>query len=99
MTASSYPIDGDEDALLQGILDHLDRIREAGGSRSQPNTAAEMSKLIVDHCIESYEKKARGPSKDPKSLLSIRQMFSKAINVIVRDASFGVTRSSSLTVL
>lgn len=45
-----------------------------------------MSKLIVDYCVESYERRP----ESPQGLLSIRQMFSKAINAIVRDTAFEV---------
>ncbi|KAG6368369.1 hypothetical protein INS49_002574 [Diaporthe citri] len=47
---------------------------------------------IVDYCIESYERRP----ESPKGLLSIRQMFSKAINVIGRGETMLFKDFSSL---
>lgn len=70
---------------MEGILDYLRRQREYGGSRSQPGSTDEMSELIVEYCIESYERRP-DPLRQAigKDLLSIRQVFSNSINVIVR---------------
>jgi hypothetical protein len=88
ISACSHPIDDSENELLKGILDLLEKQGEAGGSGLQPSSASEMSELIVDYCVESYERKPRNThEKRPENCklddLSIRQAFSKSINSIV----------------
>lgn len=89
ISASSHPIDDGEDELLNGILDRLEKQKEAAGSGSQPGSTVEMSQLIVDYCIETYERKPgaldEGRPEDCRltGFPSIRQVFSKAINSIV----------------
>lgn len=41
--------------LLEGVVDHLTKQIESGGSHSLPGSTAEMSQLIIDFCIASYE--------------------------------------------
>ncbi|KAI8244721.1 Ankyrin-3 [Colletotrichum sp. SAR 10_96] len=91
ISASSHPIDDGEDELLNGILDRLEKQREAAGSESQPGSTAEMSQLIVDYCVETYERKPRAHDDErPEDCRltgfpSIRQVFSKSVNSIARD--------------
>lgn len=104
LSASSHPIDGNENELLDGILDLLEKQEEAGGRGLQPSSASEMSQFIVDYCVESYERKPRAANEDrPKdcqleNFLSIRQTFSDSINSIVcspipREKAYGLTFS------
>ncbi|KAK1953533.1 ankyrin [Colletotrichum sublineola] len=95
ITASSYPMDDTEDELLKGILDLLEKQGEAAGSDSQPGSAAEMSRLIVDYCVDNYERKPQSREGEvPKNcnlaeFPSIRQVFSKSINSIVCQTILG----------
>ncbi|KAJ4249866.1 hypothetical protein NW762_012209 [Fusarium torreyae] len=86
-TATSSQADGDSDRLLEGILHHLSKQIEAQGSRSQPSTVLDMSKLIVYYCIDSYERQRKldGHSNRSELQTSIRQIFSNAINIIGRN--------------
>ncbi|KAJ4322521.1 hypothetical protein N0V84_004767 [Fusarium piperis] len=76
--------------LMEGILEQLRKEAEVGGTASQPKSAVDMSRFIIDYCIGSYERLAKGG--EPKSHTgpqgpgSIRQIFSNAINKIVRHA-------------
>ncbi|KAK1847433.1 hypothetical protein CCHR01_09959 [Colletotrichum chrysophilum] len=91
ISASSHPIDDGENELLNDVLDRLEKDREAGGSILQQASTAEMSQLIVDFCVDSYERKPKvHDSNRPeacrlKDFPSIRQAFSKSINSIARD--------------
>lgn len=87
ITASPHPLDDKKNTLVEGILDHLSKQREDGGSRSQPGSTFEMSELIVEYCIGSYERRPNSSRQTLGSqLLSIRQMFSNSINIIVRKS-------------
>ncbi|KAL3292491.1 1-alkyl-2-acetylglycerophosphocholine esterase, partial [Colletotrichum asianum] len=59
ISASSHPIDDGENELLNDVLDRLEKDREAGGSILQQASTAEMSQLIVDFCVDSYEQKPK----------------------------------------
>ncbi|KAJ0364247.1 hypothetical protein COL26b_012633, partial [Colletotrichum chrysophilum] len=59
ISASSHPIDDGENELLNDVLDLLEKDREAGGSILQQASTAEMSQLIVDFCVDSYERKPK----------------------------------------
>ncbi|KAM0544379.1 hypothetical protein ACHAPJ_011838 [Fusarium lateritium] len=87
ITATSPQVDGDKDTLLEGILHHLTKQIEAQGSRSQPSSVFDMSKLIVYYCIGSYERQRKldDQSNRPELQTSIRQIFSNAINIIGRN--------------
>ncbi|KAK2731880.1 ankyrin unc44 [Colletotrichum kahawae] len=91
ISASSHPIDDGEDELLNGILDRLEKQGEAGGSDLQPGSTTEMSQLIVDYCVDSYERKPKGHDDERpedcklKDFPSIRQTFSKSINSIIMN--------------
>ncbi len=99
ITTTSHPIDDTHENLVMDILEHLSKQVEDGGSRSQPTSVAEMSRIIVDFCINTYERrrkqkddqigqdKAHISKKDTQNNiqeLSIRQIFSRYINKIVR---------------
>lgn len=87
ITASPHPLDDNENTLVEGILDYLRRQREDGGNGSQPGSTDEMSELIVEYCIGSYERRPNSARQTlPKDLLSIRQMFSNSIKIIVRKS-------------
>lgn len=55
-----------------------------------------MSRLIVEYCIGSYERRPKVQEDEetatamPEGLLSIRQMFSNSINTIVRETVTGI---------
>ena len=85
ITATSPQVDGDKDALVEGILHHLSTQIEAQGSRSQRSSVLDMSKLIINYCIGSYERQHKpGDWKNKLEVQpSIRQIFSNAINIIV----------------
>ncbi|VUC26309.1 unnamed protein product [Clonostachys rosea] len=82
ITATCDPIDGIEETLPQGIIDHIRKQARVRGNRSQPYTPFYMSKLLLDYCIGSYE---RVPVAADKEQLSIRQIFSNYINTIGRE--------------
>ncbi|KAH0443141.1 hypothetical protein CcaCcLH18_01254 [Colletotrichum camelliae] len=102
ISASSHPIDDGEDELLNGILAHLEKQRKVAESKSQPDSIAEMSQLIVDYCVETYERKPAahdGERPDDCKLEdfpSIRQTFSKSINSIARGETKLFERFSKL---
>ncbi|KAF5565383.1 het-6-heterokaryon incompatibility [Fusarium napiforme] len=79
ITATSSPLDGSPDILVEEILNSLSKQGEYGGSGAQPVSAAELVPAIIDHCIGSYE---RRPSDGEH--LSIGQNFSHYINRIGR---------------
>ena len=59
ITAANDPVDDSKDSLLNGIVNYLNKLMEEGGSGTQPGTASEMSQLIVDYCISSFERKIK----------------------------------------
>ncbi|EQB56523.1 hypothetical protein CGLO_03466 [Colletotrichum gloeosporioides Cg-14] len=103
ISASSHPIDDSENELFQGILDHLEKLGEAGGSDLQPGSTAEMSQLIIDYCVDYYERKPKAHEGErPEecklgNFPSIRQTFSKSINSIARDETNMFEKLSKLT--
>ncbi|KAI9896675.1 hypothetical protein N3K66_008847 [Trichothecium roseum] len=82
LTASSYPVDGSKEGLLQDILEELRSQGDYGGSQSLPKTAPDMSDYIVEYCVASYERKRKAEKTDDRS---IRQLFSHSINLIGID--------------
>ncbi|CAH0051314.1 unnamed protein product [Clonostachys solani] len=87
ITATWDPIDGIEETLPQGIIDHIRKQAKVRGKRYQPHNAFYMSKLLVDFCIGSYERARIPTDKDPEheQQVSIRQIFSNYMNTIGRD--------------
>ncbi|KAF4785494.1 hypothetical protein HER10_EVM0006852 [Colletotrichum scovillei] len=71
ITASSHPIDGKKNVLLEGVVDHLTKQTESGGSRSLPGSTAEMSRLIIDFCISSYETLPKASRKSSSTTLGV----------------------------
>ncbi|KXH30275.1 hypothetical protein CSIM01_12630 [Colletotrichum simmondsii] len=71
ITASSHPIDGKKNVLLEGVVDHLTKQTESGGSRSLPGSTAEMSRLIIDFCIASYETLPKASRKSSPTTLGV----------------------------
>ncbi|KAK0381850.1 hypothetical protein CLIM01_00749 [Colletotrichum limetticola] len=57
ITANSCLFDNGNDTLVQGLLDQLSTQAQYGGRMSQPGSADEMSRLIVEYCIASYERR------------------------------------------
>ncbi|KXH59628.1 hypothetical protein CSAL01_04179 [Colletotrichum salicis] len=84
ITASFHSIDGRKRVLLDGVLDHLNKQTESGRSRSQPASTTEMRKVIIEHCIASYE---RSPKTSAKTL-------GKASNQATRKASAETLRGT-----
>lgn len=97
ISATSLPADDDEPAWVDQFIGHLNKRAEDGGTKSQPESTEEMVKLMVNYCVGSYE---RPPAKDAadndvshtnteelhwRQKLSIRQIFSNYINVLVRN--------------
>ncbi|KAF4953661.1 hypothetical protein FSARC_12346 [Fusarium sarcochroum] len=80
ISASSCSLDDNQENLVEGILDQLNKKAQFGGKESQPASAEGMSKMIVDYCVGSYERK---PKLEVK--MSIGQIFSNYINKIGRD--------------
>jgi hypothetical protein len=78
--------DDSHDTLMKGILGRLNKQADYGGSGSQPGSVADMSRLIVDYCIDSYEKQPKSHSQK-----SIAQTFSNYMNKIVSRASSTLT--------
>lgn len=59
-----------------------------------------MSELIVQYCIGSYERRPDSSRQTlPKDLLSIRQMFSNSINIIVRKRVLATETFKTLIIL
>ncbi|KAI1097263.1 hypothetical protein F4804DRAFT_328090 [Jackrogersella minutella] len=79
ITSTTHPVDKTEDSLLLNILDYISRRAEVGGRHSQPSSAVEMSKLLVDYCVGFYEREHEQERADQTNR-SIRQIFSNAIN-------------------
>lgn len=79
ITATSSPFDNSPDTLVDEILNLLSKQAEYGGSRSQPVTASDLVPVIIEHCVDSYE---RRPNECKR--ISIGQTFSHYINRIVR---------------
>ncbi|KAF4475281.1 Ankyrin-1 [Colletotrichum fructicola Nara gc5] len=79
ITANSCVFDNSHGDLVEEILDQVSKQTEYGGSWSQPGSAVEMSRLIVEYCMGHYEKR-------PKAAIpmSIGQMFSNHMNQIGR---------------
>ncbi|KAK1711763.1 hypothetical protein BDP67DRAFT_566638 [Colletotrichum lupini] len=71
ITASSHPMDGKKNVLLEGVVDHLTKQTESGGSRSLPGSTAEMSRLIIDFCISSYETLPKASRKSSSTTLGV----------------------------
>ncbi|KAG5811660.1 hypothetical protein H9Q74_004545 [Fusarium xylarioides] len=79
ITATSSPLGGSPDMLVEEILNSLRKQGEYGGSGPQPVSAAELVPAIIDHCIGSYERRPNDGER-----LSIGQTFSHYINRIGR---------------
>ncbi|KAG5793661.1 hypothetical protein H9Q69_007311 [Fusarium xylarioides] len=82
ITATSCHPEDCHKGLDNEILDQLDEKAKSSGSGSQPSSAIEMSKLIVEYCIASFE---RPPTADSKYKVSPSQAFSHYLNRIGRD--------------
>ncbi|KAM0290518.1 hypothetical protein ACHAO9_004876 [Fusarium lateritium] len=82
MTATSCQSDGSHNRLEKVILELLHKQADSRGDSSQPKSAADMSKLIVEYFIGSYER-----TPELTSLMSIGQIFSQYLNQIGRDES------------
>ncbi|XDG03915.1 hypothetical protein ABKA04_003530 [Annulohypoxylon sp. FPYF3050] len=76
ITATTHPVDRMEGSLLSDIFGYLGKKTEAGESRAQPSTALDLSKMLVDHCIEFYEREQVQAIKETK----LYEMFSKQQN-------------------
>ncbi|KAJ4045828.1 hypothetical protein NW758_006021 [Fusarium oxysporum] len=82
ITATSCHPNDCHSSLDTEILDQLDEKVKSAGSSSQPSSAIEMIKLIVKHCIGSFE---RPPNLDSGCEISPSQAFSHYLNRIGRD--------------
>ncbi|KAI8266742.1 hypothetical protein K4K58_009250 [Colletotrichum sp. SAR11_239] len=79
ISASSHPIDDGEDELLNGILDRLEKQREAAGSGSQPGSTEEMSQLIIDYCLSSKVKDILDELSMLETIVEYQQDVQKAM--------------------
>ncbi|CAH0054474.1 unnamed protein product [Clonostachys solani] len=93
ITAAPDPMDSNSHTFLDGVLERLKKLGQAGESSSQPESTSDMRQLLVDYCIESYERKSAENEfshfQDQKILkiqrASIRQLFSNSIKKLGRD--------------
>ncbi|KAF4956366.1 hypothetical protein FGADI_3943 [Fusarium gaditjirri] len=92
ISSSSCSLDDDHIGLVDGILDQLIKQAKYGGSDSQPKSAEDMSKIIVNYCIDAYDRKPKGLGS--KAGTSIAQIFSDYMNMIGRHET---TLSSKLS--
>lgn len=81
ITATTHPVDSVEGSLLSDIFGYLGKKTEAGESRAQPSTAVDLSKMLIDHCIDFYEREQVQTNQVNQST---RQIYFHAINEIVR---------------
>lgn len=58
-----------------GVLEQLGKEVEAGGSASQPDSAADMCRFVVDYCIGTYERLPKTEESNHHGQESIRQSF------------------------
>ncbi|CCT75124.1 related to ankyrin [Fusarium fujikuroi IMI 58289] len=79
ITATSSPLGGSPDLLVEEILNSLSKQGEYGGSGAQPATASELVPAIIDHCIGSYERRSNDGER-----ISVGQTLSHYINRIGR---------------
>ncbi|KAI1205140.1 uncharacterized protein F4807DRAFT_444149 [Annulohypoxylon truncatum] len=77
ITSTTYPVHKEDHSLLTDIFGYLSKKTEVGGSLSQPSTAAEMSKMLVDFCVDFYEQ-----IETDLNGQSTRQIYFNAINEI-----------------
>ncbi|KAF4436098.1 ankyrin unc44 [Fusarium acutatum] len=82
MTATFCVADDSHDKIEEVILDLLYKQADSRGSSSQPKSAADISKLVVEYFIGSYERTTK-----LKSLMSVGQIFSQCLNQIGRVES------------
>ncbi|CAJ0546994.1 Ff.00g016210.m01.CDS01 [Fusarium sp. VM40] len=59
ITSTSCATNDIRDNLVTDILEHLRRQVENGSRRIGPTSASEMSRVIVDYCIGTYDRKRR----------------------------------------
>ncbi|KAJ4315375.1 hypothetical protein N0V84_008384 [Fusarium piperis] len=83
ITSTSCATNDIRDNLVTDILEHLRRQVQNGSRRFGPTSATEMSRVIVDYCIGTYDRKRK---RQPKER-SIHQIFSDSINKIGREES------------
>ncbi|KAK1496695.1 hypothetical protein CCUS01_13274 [Colletotrichum cuscutae] len=89
ITTNSCLFGESDGALVQDVLDQLNKQAEYGGRKSQPGSAVEMSRLIVEHCIGSYDRRPKlegqlvdnktsfistVPSVNQKDLLAVKEL-------------------------
>ncbi|KAI1439371.1 hypothetical protein F5Y02DRAFT_424078 [Annulohypoxylon stygium] len=79
ITATTHPVDSVEGSLLSDIFGYLGKKTEAGESRAQPSTAVDLSKMLIDHCIDFYEREQVQTNQVNQST---RQIYFHAINEI-----------------
>ncbi|KAI1087797.1 ankyrin repeat-containing domain protein [Rostrohypoxylon terebratum] len=79
ITATTHPVHKMKDSLLSDIFGYLGRKTEAGESHAQPRTAVDMSKVLIDYCVDLYEGDQMQANRIGQST---RQIYFKAINEI-----------------
>ncbi|KAF4452347.1 1-alkyl-2-acetylglycerophosphocholine esterase [Fusarium austroafricanum] len=89
ITATPYPVDkSQEDDLPKDFLNHPPTQEEIRDSPSGAGFADRIAKLIVNYCVDSYERnriRKQEIERSERSARSIRQMFSDYVNIITRN--------------
>ncbi|RSL54692.1 hypothetical protein CEP54_009739 [Fusarium duplospermum] len=85
ITSTSCATNHIRDNLVTDILGHVREEVYNGSLRSEPTSATEMSRLIVDYCIGAYDRKrSHQDERLHQAERSIHQIFSDSINEIER---------------
>ncbi|GES66870.1 1-alkyl-2-acetylglycerophosphocholine esterase [Aspergillus terreus] len=84
ITSSTHRADGRSNVVQASVLDRLTELGHGENKRSQPATALELSKFIVDTCVQFYSRTKYSPTnikQIPNPVAwSIRQFFSDSVN-------------------
>lgn len=63
ITATSPKIDDSDGSLVSEITEHLQNEAQAGNTQSEPDSAEELGRIIVDYCMGAYERKRKPSTK------------------------------------
>lgn len=91
ISATSPPVDDEEPPWVDGFIEHLGRRADVGGVQSQPESAEEMVKVMVDYCIGSYE---RPPPKESTTEVANDASNGSIVEVQARPPDQASNRSS-----
>ncbi|KAK1716731.1 uncharacterized protein BDZ83DRAFT_734000 [Colletotrichum acutatum] len=96
ITANSCLFDESGDALVQGILDQLSKQAEYGGRKSQPGSASEMGKLIIEYCIGSYERRPEFEGQAAEIITNVAASVDQQEPSSVKQLSIGQIYSNHM---